>query len=182
MPDVRLKLSPPWITYVNKIKALFENDPEIKIEYDNDLLMVKLFVEDTKKACAIATLLPEEKEFADLPLEICIIPANLEQFDEIEDDFYDLSHKELFDLAFKNNPVYAFSYEINDFFGCSITYVVFKNRVVQFFNDNLNDIHGLISTLYQDIADEIFEDAGLFGVFYCTDIEEKVGKPLGEWP
>ena len=35
-----------------------------------------------------------------------------------------------------------------------ITYVIFKNCVVQFFNDNLNDAHGLISTLYQNIADK----------------------------
>jgi len=60
--------------------------------------------------------------------------------------------------------------------------VVFKNCVVQFFNDNLNDAHGVISTLYQNIAAEIFEDANLPGVHYCTDVERKLGKPLGDWP
>jgi len=44
----------------------------------------------------------------------------------------------------------------------------------------LNDIYGNTSTLYQDIAAEVFEDQP--GIFYCTDIEGKVGKPLGEWP
>ena len=64
-----------------------------------------------------------------------------------------------------------------------MTYVVFKNCVVQFFNDNLNDCHGLISTLYQDIAAEIFEDANLNGVYYNTDVERgALGMPLGEWP
>jgi hypothetical protein len=65
----------------------------------------------------------------------------------------------------------------------SATYVVFKNCVVQFFNDNLNDCHGIISTLYQDIAAEIFEDADLHNVYYNTDVERgQLGMPLGEWP
>ena len=62
------------------------------------------------------------------------------------------------------------------------TYVVFKNCVVQFFNDNLNDPHGVLSTLYQDIAREVFGDCGMAGgVAYCTDVERKVGMPIDEW-
>ena len=90
--------------------------------------------------------------------------------------------EEIFNVAFKNNPIYAYSVTIEGLFSNPITYVVFKNRVVQFFADNLSDPHGNISTLYQDIADEIFKEADVRGVSYCTDIEEKVGKPLGEWP
>lgn len=60
------------------------------------------------------------------------------------------------------------------------TYVVFKNCVVQFFNDNLNDPHGIISTLYQEIAEEVLESVP--NTYYCTDIEHKLGMPLGEWP
>ena len=65
-------------------------------------------------------------------------------------------------------------------FAYNTIYVVFKNRVVQFFNDNLNDIYGNISTLYQEIASDVFKE--ISGVNYCTDIEERVGAPLGEWP
>ena len=64
-----------------------------------------------------------------------------------------------------------------------MVYVVFKNCVVQFFNDNLNDAHGLISTLYQDIAADILDGPGTIGVYYCTDVEHgALGMPLGEWP
>ena len=93
--------------------------------------------------------------------------------------------KSLFDTAFSGNPAYAYSICPADegYYFFSLTYVVFKNCVVQFFNDNLNDCHGLISTLYQDIAAEIFEDADLHNVYYNTDVEVgKLGKPLGEWP
>ena len=181
MQDVRCKLAPPWITYVNQVIALFGNDPEIKIVYDEDEIQLKIYVDNPEKAFALEYLLPEEKEFGNIILEIMIIPSN--DFEGDDEEEICLSAKELFDIAFENNPAYAFSKEIKGIFNVTLTYVVFKNKVVQFFNDNLNDIHGLMSTLYQDIAKELFEDSGLYNVYYNTDIEEKVfGMPLGEWP
>lgn len=181
MSDVRLKLAPPWITYVNKLTALFGNDPEIKIVYDNDTCSVRLYVDNAKKASALIRVLPVEKIIGNVILDIEVIPANAD--DVIGALPNQISNKALFDVMFENNPVYAYSKEIIGVFNNPLTYVVFKNRVVQFFNDNLNDIHGLISTLYQDIATEIFEEADLRSVFYNTDIEERVfNMPLGEWP
>ena len=55
-----------------------------------------------------------------------------------------------------------------------MTYVVFKKEVVQYFNDSLGDIHGVCSTLMQDIAKDIFEDTE--GVYFCTDTENPVPK------
>ena len=108
-------------------------------------------------------------------LYIAVIPSN-----GWYDDIDVLPTNEIFDLAFENNPVYAFAKTVGGLWSYHCTYVVFKNRVVQFFNDNLNDIYGNISTLYENIAEDVF--APLNGVAYCTDIEERVGKPLGEWP
>jgi len=175
MSEIKLKLSPPWITGVNYIKALFGADPDINITYDNDKVEVKLFVNNADKADAISQLLPTERWFGNVVLTITVVPGNNEykRF---------ATNKELFDTAFDRNPVYAYCKEVQSILSDRITYVVFKNKVVQFFNDNLNDIHGLISILYEDIADELFEDANLYGVFYNTDIEEMVGMPLGEWP
>ena len=178
MTDIRFKLSPPWATYVNELKALFGNDPDISIDYDEDECEVKLFVENVEKATALTYLLPIEKYFGNVSLYISIIPANEQDFLE----FDRISYKELFDIAFDCSPVYAFSKEVRGLYNNPFTYVVFKNKVVQFFNDNLNDIHGLVSTLYEEIARDVFEDACIEGVFYNTDVEEKVGMPLGEWP
>ena len=47
-----------------------------------------------------------------------------------------------------------------------VLYVIFQKEVVQFFTDDLTDIYGLCSTLYQDIAKDVFENVG--GVFFCT--------------
>ena len=181
MADVRLKISPPWITYVNKLQALFDGDPMIAFNTDyqsEDGPQVVLATTDPDKAAALMKLLPEQKVFGNVTLNIyvdCPTVSNL-AFP---------TPKALFETAFKGNPAFAYAVSPADegiwFFG--ITYIVFKNCVVQFFNDNLNDCHGLISTLYQDIAEEIFADAGLNGVYYNTDVEVgKLGKPLGEWP
>ena len=85
--------------------------------------------------------------------------------------------------AFDDNKAVNFVYVAKDKFGCVYTYVIFAKEVVQFYNDAINDVHGVCSTLYQDIAKEIFEP--IRGIFYCTDVDSVnagFAKPLGEWP
>jgi hypothetical protein len=93
--------------------------------------------------------------------------------------------KELFETAFYKNPAFAYVVSPADegAYWFDMIYVVFKNCVVQFFNDNLDDCHGIISTLYQDIAEEILTGDAVNGVYFNTDVERgALGKPLGEWP
>ena len=181
MNDVRLKLSPPWVTYINKLQALFDPDPLIAFNVNlqgEDGPSVVLATTDGDKAAALVKILPTEKVFGGITLTIdvdCPTMSN-RAF---------TSKKELFETAFKGNPAFAYAICPNEdgYWFFAVTYVVFKNCVVQFFNDNLNDCHGLISTLYQDIAAEIFGDGGVENVYYNTDIEVgKLGMPLGEWP
>ena len=160
---------------------MFGSDPDIKIEYDDKRSVIKLFVNNSLKASALDELLPLTDEgviFGNVPIYVIVIPDNDNTFVDTEN----MSAKELYDAAFERNPVYAFSKTIQGEWSFNCTYVVFKNKVVQFFNDNLNDLHGNISTLYENIARDIFVNDEMYPVFYCTDIEEKIGKPLGEWP
>jgi len=179
MKDVRLKISPPWITFINMIEALFDGDPQIacNVEESASGPSIVLATNNGDKAAALLKLLPSEKTFGNIKLKIDV------DCDHVSNLAFP-TMKSLFDTAFEGNPAYAYSVTPGDdtwFF--SATYVVFKNCVVQFFNDNLNDCHGLISTLYQDIAAEVFEDAGLNGVYFNTDVERgALGMPLGEWP
>ena len=178
MENIRLKLSPPWVTYVNELIALFGEDPDITIKYeDNCTTKVKLYVNNEEKAQSLCTLLPLSKRFGNQELEICIIPPNAERS-------YIGSYKkgkEVYETAFKGNPVLSFVHEVNGIFSNTITYVVFKNKVIQFFNDNLNDVYGNISTLYQEIAKDVFSEY-VNGICYCTDVDQKLKKPLSEWP
>ena len=182
MSDVRLKLSPPWITYVNELQALFDGDPLIAFNVDyntSDGPSVVLACGNGDKTAALMELLPTEKVFGNIVLNISIdgVPSN-RTF---------TSAKELFEVAFEGNPAFAYAVTPgDDTYWIPATYIVFKNYVVQFFNDNLNDCHGIVSTLYETIANDVFEEYKEFynaPVYFNTDIEHgALGKPLGEWP
>lgn len=152
-----LKLSSPWVTYYNEIKALFGEDPDIRVEYDEDENEVKLFVEDQEKADALSQLLPPAKAFGNVVMKITVIPAN-----RLKE-----SQSVLFEKAFKGNPAFSYMASAESIYCNPITYVVFKNKVVQFWNDNLGDINGNMSTLYQNIASDILGETT--NVFFCTD-------------
>lgn len=170
LTEPKAKLAPPWIQYVNKLLALFGNDPEIKMEYDNDKVNLKIRVANEIKADAITQLLPVEKKFGNVALTIDVIPAN-----ELK------TEASLFQNAFNGNPVFSYVFPVEGAFSNPITYVCFKRRIVQYYDDNLGDPHGNTTTLCQTIADEVFGDRK--GVFFCTDTEgENIGKQLGEWP
>lgn len=173
MTDKKLGIAPPWITYARKIHKLFEMDPEVRVEYSDDEVCgkeLKLYVESHEKAEALDKLLSGVKSFGNVEMVLTVIPANVEE-----------SPFKVFEKAFKGNPIVSYTETLNAY-GQEFNYVVFQPEVVQYFNDNMGDINGIESTLYQDIAKEVFKDMN--GVFFCTDIEDQkfLGKPLGEWP
>ena len=186
MADVRLKLSPPWVTFINKLEALFDPDPLIAFNVNlsgEDAPSVTLSVAASAgdKATALAQILPSEKKFGNVTLKIMI--------DGKFTNRAFTTSKELFETAFEKNPAFAYAVAPaqEGYWYPDMTYVVFKNCVIQFFNDNLNDCHGVISTLYETIADEVFEEwkENYTGgaVYFNTDVERgALGKPLGEWP
>lgn len=166
-----VKIAPPWITFARKVHKLFECDPEVKVEWNDAEKTLKLYVNSQEKADALTELLPVQKDFGNVSMYISVIPANVES----------ATPWELFQTAFKGNGAVSFVDEI-DGAGFHAGYIVFQPEVVQYYNDNIADIYGIESTLYQDIAKEVFEDHA--GIFFCTDIEDQkfLGKPLGEWP
>lgn len=166
----KVKLSSPWINFYHEIVALFGEDPDIKIEYDEDELEIKLFVDNPTKADALTKLLPNERVFGRIVLKITVIPAN----------DVNSSDSALFQKAFEGNPAFSYIENVDGAFTFNASYVVFKNKVVQYFNDDLSDVNGFRSTLYQEIAKDVFGNTN--GIYFCTDVEGNTGKPLGEWP
>lgn len=151
-----IKLSSPWIQYVNKLKALFGEDPDIRIEYSDETHTVSLKVRGTAKAEALTELLPEKMTFGKVDLYINVIPANI-------------ATNKVASLvaAFSGNPIFKYWKTTQVPMSNPMTYLVFEKEVVQYFNDDAGDINGLCSTLYQEIAKELFKD--IPGVFFCTD-------------
>ena len=164
----KMKLSPPWFIYVNKLQALFKSDKDITFNFDEENYALKIYVADEEKAEALTKLLPMQKEFGNVVVNISIIPPN-----EVGGNLVDVFRK-----AFKNNPDVVDIFTAEGIFSNPINYVIFKKEVVQFFNDDLGDAHGVRSTLSEELAREVFGTPD--GIYFCTDVDDGVGHPLGE--
>lgn len=158
----KVGISSPWYSYCHKVQALFKKDPEVRVEVDDSGtdLKVKLFVENPKKADALTQLMPVEKNVAGVTVYTEVIPANSPK----------KSMGALFEDAFDGNPVFSEVMVIEGLYNNPITYVIFEDVVAQYYNDNLGDPHGNISTLYQELARDIFE---IDSINYCTKLIEE---------
>ena len=177
MSDIRLKISSPWVIWIHKIEALFDGDPQIacNVDLNGASPSIVLACNNGDKVNALTQILPEAFKFGNITLNVIV--------DGTPSNRVFKTKKELFEVAFEKNPAFSMAVSpVNDGYNWfDMTYVIFKNCVVQFFADNLNDAHGLISTLYQDIANDILKGEAIQGVYFCTDVEVgKLGKPLGE--
>ena len=179
MTEPRLKILPPWTIVIRKLEALFDGDPQIAFntDFSGEHPCVVLACNNGDKVAALQRILPPEVNFGNVKLEVIVdgTPSNIAFTSKVD----------LFDAAFKGNPAYAYSVcpAEEGYQWIGTTYVVFNNCVVQFPADNLNDCHGIISTLYQNIAEELLTGSATDGVFYNTNVERaNLGKPLGEWP
>ena len=150
------KKSAPWITYFRKLDALFGKDPEITVNYFNDPAVIKLYVDNPMKADALSQLLPDQVVFGGVTAEVQIIPSNKP-----------LAKADLFAQAFAGNPAFSRMVDVEGVFTNPIHYCVFNKEVVQYWDDNLCDINGNESTLYQDIAEDVFDNTD--GVMFCTE-------------
>lgn len=169
----KINLSPPWVSYYHEVQAFFKEDPDVRVLFDDVKYEIRLYVEDPEKADALSQLLKPEVVFGSVVLSIIVVPSNK----------VTTSKESLFEKAFKNNEAVSFLYCVKSIFSNDLLYVVFEKEVVQCYTDDLGDIYGVRSTLYQNIAKEIFKEYD--GVFFCTDTYEdsiELGSPLGEWP
>jgi hypothetical protein len=166
-----LKLSSPWAIYFRQVQAMFKEDPEVHVTINTQIPELKIFVDDVDKADAMGEVLPATKQFGSVTLKISIIPSNEAANTEIKKD------QNVYSRLFARNPAWVtntYSSRLN------ATFVIFKPVVVQYFNDDLADINGFCSTLYQNIAEAIFMP--IAGTFFCTDTVTTLNSPLGEWP
>ena len=158
-----LTLSSPWEIWYKKLNEFFKYDKEVTILFDRDNYVIKLFVANGEKWAAIRQLLPEHIQMGNIDLKIEVVPPN-----RLEGANNEIGN--VYEAAFKNNPVLSYVKTVDNvgIFPLGITYVVFENKVVQFFSDDITSINGYTSTLYQDIARDIFGQPE--NVYYCTNI------------
>lgn len=156
--DSKLMLVSPWAMLYHEIAAMFGDDPDIKVEYDEDNVEIKLLVNGVDKADALSQLLPESRTFGNVEVKVSVVPSNEQP-----------TKADLFRRAFCGNPSVVGIRTVDGVMSNPITYVIFKKEVVQYWIDDLGDANGVRSTLRQEMAKELFENAN--GVFFCTDVE-----------
>ena len=149
------KLSPPWFGYYKKLVQLFKGDDEIEIEFNefSTIPEVKVFVHNSVKADALSRLLPTTKQYGNVTLKVTVIPSNVGE----------VSRVTLMKRAFENNPNFSFAVPTDG----PASYIVFKGNIAQYFDDNLSDVYGNVTMLYQDLAKEIFGEED--GIHFCTE-------------
>ena len=161
----KIKKSAPWVRYVALLKMLFENDPDVRIVYrDETPYIVDINVTGEEKFEAATKLIGETKTFGNVVLTIRYHLSNPVKEEK--------SKKELFKDLFEGNPILTnvVTVELPNTSN-NITYFIFKDEVVQYWDDDLSNPHGMVSTLWEQIAQEVFEDTE--GVVFTTRVNGK---------
>ena len=164
-----LQLSPPWVTYYKELQMLLGRDREIYLVFDQEEMKVKVYVDNIAKAEALEQVLAESKTFGNVMMNVEVIPSNNVRY---------TAGGNVYDDAFDGNPAFSYSREAALPVIDRLCYVVWAREIVQFFNDNLGDVNGNATMLYEQIARDVLKAAP--GVYHCT--AGPLNAPLGEWP
>lgn len=167
----RIYKQSPWIEYYEQLEVLFEEDSQVRVLYDDKEQKVKLYVSDADKADALQKVLPAKKVFGNVELKVVIVPPN-----DLKADY----KCEPILMALMNNPIVEEIKRVSGIFSNDIIYIAFRREVVQYYSDDLGDINGNTSTLYQEIAKEVFTPQQ--GVFYCTSEDDYEIAIIPDWP
>lgn len=163
--------SSSWTKFYREVEAFFRNDHQVHVVFDKDGGVLCLYVEDAGKANALSALFPSSVTFGSLTIDISVVSTDTAS--------KDINNKNIYEAAFEGNKAFCFVKKIDGIFPDGLTYVVFKREVVQYFNDDLCDIYGQCSTLYQEIAKDIFGETN--GICFCTE-RLLTTDQFGEWP
>ena len=98
--------------------------------------------------------------FGNVILNIAVVPAN----GKLEIPLSKIAR------AFRGNPALVSVDTYETMIG-SVMFATFQKKVVQFYNDNMADPYGMKSTLYEDIARDVFGDSAR--MFFCTEKGEE---------
>lgn len=174
-----LRLSSPWMLFYKQVYAFFAKDSEVSVLFNNEEPEIKLWVRgNDEKAAALGRFIPVTKVFGNVTLNMSVVGDDGQPVPDIN-----CTDEEAIVKAFGKNESVSFVKTIETIFGDRKTYVVFKPEVIQYFADNINDIYGVITTLNEYIARDVFSDTLVArGVSFCTDTNKSLGSPLGEWP
>lgn len=159
--ETRETLCPPWLTYRNEVSVLFDQDPEVSVSRlkpgndDNEFIMT-ISSRNISKIRAISMLIPAKISFGNVTLT-----TNFNIIDNCA------TVSDIYRSAFAGNPALQDIIENVPSGKAKFIYLLFQNKVVHFWNDNLGDPYGNVSTLYQNIAASVCKKYE--NVYFCTE-------------
>ena len=151
------KISPPWNTLYKKFEEMFDGDPELTLNFipKDDGYHIIFESRNAIKLDALEKLLKPSFNFGNVNVILDFKVAN-----DGANDLYDVAID-----AFNGNPMFEDVIPRSFMPGLPVDQVcvILRKKIIQFFNDNLNDIYGNLNCLPTDITDEIFvnEDGAL---------------------
>ena len=141
-----LKLNRPDFSLANRIRIMFEADPDITADYidatkEHCAVMI-MHVSNSKKAAALRKMIPRKYDEICFPLEVVIEDTSDIDSETIEDAFEGNPHfKDYLDIY---NPLTQTTFHV----------CIFKKEVIAFRNDNGGSLHGFEFRLMEDLARE----------------------------
>lgn len=150
-------LSPPDVTYYNLLKYSVGDDKHVKVapyvQVSDALAVVTLYVKGASKARALATLLNQNVTIGNIQIIVTIATSSGITVEPILEPLTPRQIERLFRTAFDSNKLYKFV-ALKELFGNVFVYPVFKDAVIQFYNDDLSDYY----SNYNNVAAFVFRE------------------------
>ena len=164
----REQLSPPWYTYANMLKAVFEKDELVEVsdleknEDENGEYTITLTCKTERKCEALKKVLKTSVNFGKVTVVVNLT---------VEDDAVISEKAQIFDDAFTGNPLYHGVVAVKTPWGVDDNYAVFDKGVIQFYNDDLSDLYNNYTAVVADVVKEITKGRKETDVRISTDVE-----------
>ena len=148
----KVEMQSPWVVFARACEVLFECDPDVTVELDNDGPTLTIRVNGDDKAESLSQVLPDVAHFGYVEMPIEVVPSN-------EDTLTTADHVR---RAFAGNPALVGVEECPIVpGGPSLTYALFAPEVVQFACDNAGSPYGVRTATYEEIAKEVLDVDGI---------------------
>jgi len=164
-------VNPPWLTFWNKLKATLGADCSVTVDpldVSGSPYVARITVPDPAQAAATVALLNPQHAFGNVVVVVEVRdglglvvtatgPGSAEELSE------------WVRVAFRNNGWYR-DVVIKDLLGHRRVYPVFAKSVVQFFNDDLSELHSNFNVAAASVFANVLEHApGGFPLLCSTD-------------
>ena len=154
----RVKLSPPWNTYWAEVNGLLGRDPQLHVqplEESENGYALKILVDDQDKYIALSQILPKQKVYGNVVLDIILVPADASLSAPLPKDTVE-EIIDAYEIALKDTGRMDGKEIVTLPTGGKIGYVITQCGVFQFFNDDLTTLYGWKTETIEDLFKNVF--------------------------